>query len=80
MLRKAADDSTTEYAVLAAVAAAGVLIMVPEVPPVGPLVVLLSRDTEPAAVPAPVAGLTLAAGAVLAAGFTAVAAVTRRRN
>jgi hypothetical protein len=65
------------YAVLAAVVAVGVLIVVPEVPPVGPLVVLLSRDADPATVLAPVAGLTVAAGALLAGSFTAAATAIR---
>lgn len=68
------------YAVLAAVIAVGTLTVVPRIPPVGPLVVLLSRDADPATMLPPVTALTAAAVAVLAASFTAVAAVTRHRS
>lgn len=69
----------TGYAVVLASALTGVVV-VAALPPVGPVIRLLSRDDDPAALLGPLAGYTGLAAAVLVAGFLITLTVSRRRS
>ena len=66
------------YALLLAVVLLGLIFLAPWLPPIGPLLTLLSADRPPSTMLAPVAALTALALALLAASFAAVAAHQRR--
>jgi hypothetical protein len=68
------------YAVLLAVVSIGLLVVVRDLPPVGPLLALMASDRAPAGLLGPVAALTALALAVLAGSHLTAAALIRRRD
>jgi hypothetical protein len=68
------------YAVLLAVVLVGIVVVVPALPPVGPVLKLLSGEDSPAVMMMPLVGWTALAIALLLGSFVAVGAVGRRRD
>lgn len=70
----------TGYAVLAAVALLGVVVIVRALPPVGPTLVLLYREESPGRMLPSLVVAVAEAGVILAASFLASHALARRRD